>query len=135
MDSLDQEAGKNRKKHTGVQIFSMRVACVILTVTLLFVTGEAALVYSVSSLEDGNVLCTLTNSGENTEKFLKYSTPFESDIFGPILTIADALGRNAQYVGKVGRRVLPAPESAFLTLNAGESVSALVNVHEIYNVH
>ena len=113
----------------------MRTLLLAFFVLFLVHSIHSSLLLSVSSLEDGNVLCTLKNTASNSERFLQYNTPFDSGVFASILKVTDRVGKEAKYIGKVGKRVFPPPESSFLTLESGESISAVINIHELYHVH
>src|SRR3990167_2980021 len=89
---------------------------------------HSSLLLSVSSLDDGNILCTLRNTASSPERFLQYNTPFDSGVFASILKVTDRVGKEAKYIGKVGKRVFPTPESSYLTLESGESISAVFNI-------
>ena len=115
----------------------MRTLLLALFVFVLFLVPSihSSLLLSVFSLEDGNVLCTLKNTASDPERFLQYNTPFDSGVFASILKVTDRVGKEAKYIGKVGKRVFPPPESSYLTLESGESISAVINIHELYHVH
>lgn len=75
----------------------------------------------------------LTNPlADSPATFLKYGTPLEEALYGPIFEVTDLEGNVVPYVGKIARRRFPPLPTAFVRLRPLESAVAEVDLTEEY---
>ena len=75
---------------------------------------------------------TLTNTSDASMRVLPWDTPLEGDFYGDMFTVSyEYETKNIDYIGKLARRRAP-QASDYITLAAGESVSAKIDLSEGY---
>lgn len=76
---------------------------------------------------------TVTNPTEDTLKFTVYHTPFEGMI-SKFLTVKDASGNEATYLGPMAKRMMPPPVETYHTLASGQSESVRFDLKKGYKI-
>ncbi|MFD0764611.1 hypothetical protein ACFQZI_07080 [Mucilaginibacter lutimaris] len=92
--------------------------------------------FDAPAMKSGNrvpVLFTVTNPTGKPLRFLRWETPFEPRI-GKYFEIKDRLGNEASFQGAMARRIMPPPESAFITVPAHDSVKTTMDLAAIYKL-
>jgi peptidyl-Lys metalloendopeptidase len=85
----------------------------------------------VTPAEGAMVRFVITNTSDRELSFLRYNTPlggFESNLF-----LVEKDGKTVPYIGKLAMRLGPTPDD-WVTIAEGESVEALVNLAEAYDL-
>lgn len=83
---------------------------------------------------DGVILqTTFTNTTKKPIQLLKWNTPLEGEFLANIFDVKQANGRPATYIGKLVKRH-PPTESDYVTLVAGESISASLDLSDAYAI-
>jgi hypothetical protein len=77
------------------------------------------------------LIFTVKNNTGESKRFCKWHTPFEP-LMSKYLDIKDENGLEASYKGAMARRMMPAPESSYITLNAGDSTTVKVDPRKGY---
>lgn len=76
---------------------------------------------------------TVTNPTKDTLKFTAYHTPFEGMI-SKFLTVKDADGNEASYLGPMAKRMMPPPADTYHTLAPGQSESVRFDLKKGYKI-
>lgn len=76
---------------------------------------------------------TVSNSSAKDLKFCKWHTPFEG-FLSAYFDIKDSNGTEARYRGAMAKRIMPPPADAYITVKAGESVSAEADLLKGYDL-
>ena len=71
------------------------------------------------------------NQTDSVSKFLKWQTPFEP-LLAKYLDIKDQQGEEVNYKGPMAKRMMPPPADAYISINPGDSLSAVVDVLKGY---
>jgi len=83
---------------------------------------------------NGTVLTFIVqNTQSSVISVLKYGTPLENTLWTSAFIITDMNGTEVTYVGKMARRVWPAPAESFAELLPGDVVSGSVDLAEHYD--
>jgi len=107
----------------------------VLSLLLVGITLSLATTVDVllTSPRPGYLNFTVFNPSSSSIKVLTIGTPLEGDIFGQEFRVYNpSNGEEISYIGKIARRVWPASSSNYLILNAGQSVSEVVNINKLY---
>lgn len=80
----------------------------------------------------GSITFTLTNTSQSQVRVLRWNTPLEGSIVGDIFAVTKD-GRKIRYRGKQVKRA-PAGAADYLTIQAGESVSAVTSLLTAYDI-
>ncbi|MGY4538252.1 hypothetical protein ACVW0P_002672 [Mucilaginibacter sp. UYNi724] len=76
---------------------------------------------------------TVKNSNTDTVTFCKWHTPFEPWI-AKYLDIKDETGAEVNYKGAMAKRIMPPPATAYITLQANDSISANADLLKGYAI-
>lgn len=76
---------------------------------------------------------TVYNPGDSTQQFCKWHTPFEP-LISKYLNITDEKGEEVAYKGAMAKRMMPPPASAYMSLNAKDSVGVTVDLLKGYAI-
>ena len=76
---------------------------------------------------------TVFNPADTAQQFCKWHTPFEP-LISKYLDITDEKGEEVAYKGAMAKRIMPPPASAYLKVNAGDSLSVSVDLLKGYAI-
>lgn len=76
---------------------------------------------------------TVSNNSAKDLKFCKWHTPFEG-FLNSYFDIKDGSGTDARYKGVMAKRVMPPPAESYITVKAGKSISAEVDLLKAYDL-
>jgi hypothetical protein len=76
---------------------------------------------------------TVRNPTADSLRFCKWHTPFEP-LMSKYLDIKDVNGVEVNYKGAMARRIMPPPESSYIKLNAGDSLTVKVDLQKGYAI-
>lgn len=71
------------------------------------------------------------NFTDSVRRFCKWHTPFEP-LMSKYLDVYSTDGTEAQYQGPMAKRMMPAPADSYISVKAGDSLKAEVNVSKAY---
>lgn len=77
---------------------------------------------------------TVINNTNSSMRFCKWHTPFEP-LLSKYLEVKNEKGEEMAYQGAMAKRIMPPPESSYLTVKAGDSVSTNVNLLKGYAIN
>lgn len=75
---------------------------------------------------------TVYNNTTKDQTFCKWHTPFEPPM-SMYLDVVDEKGNQAQYLGIMAKRVMPPPADTYLTVKAGDRLTASVDLRKSYS--
>ena len=76
---------------------------------------------------------TVNNNTKGALRFCKWHTPFEP-LMSKYLDVKNDKGEEAPYQGAMAKRMMPPPESSYLTLQPKDSISANVDLLKGYAI-
>jgi hypothetical protein len=75
----------------------------------------------------------VVNHADSAQRFCKWHTPFEP-LMSKYLDVKNEKGEEMAYLGAMAKRMMPPPESSYMSLNANDSVSVKVNLLKAYAI-
>jgi hypothetical protein len=76
---------------------------------------------------------TVKNNTADTARFCKWHTPFEP-LMSKYLDITDENGNELNYKGVMAKRIMPPPDSSYITLKANDSLSVNADLLKAYAI-
>ena len=76
---------------------------------------------------------TVYNTADTARQFCKWHTPFEP-LMSKYLEVKDANGQEMQYKGAMAKRIMPPPASAYLKVNAKDSLSVTADLLKAFDI-
>jgi hypothetical protein len=76
---------------------------------------------------------TVKNNADSVQRFCKWHTPFEP-LMSKYLDVKNEKGEDMAYQGAMAKRMMPPPESSYLSLNPKDSVTANVDLLKGYAI-
>ncbi|GGI50767.1 hypothetical protein GCM10011425_19790 [Mucilaginibacter galii] len=76
---------------------------------------------------------TVKNNTDSVQRFCKWHTPFEP-LLSKYLDVKNDKGEDVAYQGAMAKRIMPPPESSYLSLNPKDSISANVDLLKAYAI-
>lgn len=76
---------------------------------------------------------TVKNNADSTQRFCKWHTPFEP-LMSKYLDVKNDKGEDMTYLGAMAKRMMPPPESSYMSLKAQDSVTTNVNLLKGYAI-
>lgn len=73
------------------------------------------------------------NNTDSVKRFCKWHTPFEP-LLSKYLDVKNDKGEDVPYLGAMAKRIMPPPESSYLSLNPKDSISAKVDLLKAYAI-
>ena len=98
--------------------------------------GLYAKMYIQENIKAGDTVAlrfTVFNPADTAQQFCKWHTPFEP-LISKYLDITDEKGEEVAYKGAMAKRIMPPPASAYLKVNAGDSLSVSVDLLKGYAI-
>ena len=98
--------------------------------------GLYAKMYIQENIKAGDSVAlrfTVFNPADTAQQFCKWHTPFEP-LISKYLDITDEKGEEVAYKGAMAKRIMPPPASAYLKVNAGDSLSVSVDLLKGYAI-
>lgn len=76
---------------------------------------------------------TVKNNADSVQRFCKWHTPFEP-LMSKYLDVKNEKGEDMAYLGAMAKRMMPPPESSYLSLKPQDSVTANVDLLKGYAI-
>ena len=76
---------------------------------------------------------TVYNHTNSARRFCKWHTPFEP-LMSKYLEVKDAQGNEVNYKGPMAKRMMPPPESSYISVKVSDSTSATVDLLKAYDI-
>lgn len=76
---------------------------------------------------------TVKNNTDSVQRFCKWHTPFEP-LLSKYLDVKNDKGEDVAYQGAMAKRMMPPPESSYISLNPKDSISANVDLLKAYAI-
>ena len=76
---------------------------------------------------------TVKNYTDSVQRFCKWHTPFEP-LLSKYLDVKNDKGEDVAYQGAMAKRMMPPPESSYMSLNPKDSISANVDLLKAYAI-
>ncbi len=87
----------------------------------------------ISASEPIELKFTVSNATDSTQRFCKWHTPFEP-FLSMYLEITDSNRKEVAYIGAMAKRIMPPPADAYISVPAGNLVSATVDLSKGYAI-
>ena len=73
------------------------------------------------------------NNTDSTKRFCKWHTPFEP-LMSKYLDVKNEKGEEMNYLGAMAKRMMPPPESSYMSLKANDSIAINVDLLKGYDI-